>query len=73
MRWIPLDGKKEPPFEKKMIILLGGTNSWAEVNLKEIKTTFSKKEYIFYHAQDIEQEYTTASHYMIPEPPKNNQ
>ena len=72
--WIELNGKKEPQFDTKMIVLLGnGTKNWYEVFLKKIETTSTGREYVFTHAQDSEIEYTTATHYMIPEPPKNNQ
>lgn len=71
MRWIPLDGKKEPPFNIKMIILIGA--NWQEVALKKIETIATGKQYTFCKVLDSDLEYNNASHYMIPEPPKNNQ
>lgn len=72
MKWIPLDGKKEPEFNVKMIILLGEVG-WQEVTLKKIESLATGKVYTFCKVLDTDLEYTTASHYMIPEPPKNNQ
>jgi hypothetical protein len=73
MKWIPLDGKKEPNFDVKMIILLSGTMSWAEVYLKKIEIASSGKEYTFAQAGDSDLEFTSASHFMIPELPKTKE
>lgn len=68
--WIELNGKKEPPFDKRMIVLLQGTNAWAEVFLKKKEETSEGKSYIFHKPDDYDYEIYTATHYMIPEPPK---
>ena len=68
--WIELNGKKEPPFKTEMLIMLAGTNAWVPAILKEKRETDNGRSYVFYNLVDPELEYQSASHYMIPEPPK---
>jgi hypothetical protein len=65
MKWIPLDGKKEPPFEQKLIV--GVEAAWDEAYLEKIETKAYGKEYTF---RKGETEITNVTHYMIVEPPK---
>jgi len=68
MNWIKLDGKKEPPFDTKMIIALAGEEfNYVSVYLEKIETMSHGKEYIF---RCMDNEYTDATHYCIPTEPK---
>lgn len=70
MKWIELNGKKDPPFNKEILIWYEG--DWKIASLNEITLTANGKLYEFEFAFD--QTVTTkATHYMIPEPPKDNQ
>lgn len=70
MKFIPLDGKKEPPASTKMIIFFKD-NSWVEAYLKRIEFTGHRKDYVF--SDGLSEEYNDATHYLLIEPPKNNQ
>jgi hypothetical protein len=66
MKWIPLDGKKEPPFEKKLIV--GVEDAWDEAYLEKIETRTLRKEYTF---RKGEHEITGVTHYMLIDPIPN--
>jgi hypothetical protein len=69
-KWIELNGKKEPPFDTKMIVI-DKSGSWSQCWLKEKKETIAGKEYVF--GREELDDIKDATHYMIPEPPKINQ
>lgn len=71
MKWISLDGKKDPLFDKKYMVLRDDGH-WEPGYLKEIKHNAKGKEYVWndVYSEEI-QHYTT--HYMEIELPKNNQ
>lgn len=70
MRWIELNGKKDPPFDQKILISI--QNHWHEAELKKIETTLTGTYYTFCKTGDSEVEYMNASHFAIPEPPKTD-
>lgn len=67
MRWIKLDGKKEPAFHQKVLVI-NKSGEWNKAWIKEINTTHEGKKYIFCTEEitDIKD----ATHYMVIEPPK---
>lgn len=70
MKWIPLDGRKEPPFDNPVLIWV--QDKWKVATLSEIRQTSDGKVYEFEYGFDHS---TTdeATFYLSPEPPKNNQ
>lgn len=70
MKWVELNGIKDPAFDCKMLVLdMMGT--WHECWLKEKKETIGGKEYVF--AREEKDDIKDATHYMLIEPPKDNQ
>lgn len=67
MKWIPLDGKKHPPFSEKLLVI-DKSGSWKEAWLSEKKETQTGLKYIF-SAEEID-DITDATHYLMIEPPK---
>lgn len=70
MKWIELNGKKDPPFNKLLLIVIN--EEWKVATLSEISMTGEGKIYEFEFGFD-QSTTTEATHYFIPEPPKNNQ
>lgn len=70
MKWIPLDGKKEPDFNER-VLMMNAKGEWDSGCLSEIITTEKGKKYLF-NADDEGHQWTDITHYMIIEPPKNN-
>lgn len=73
MKWIKLDGKKEPVFKQEYLLWFpevdkGESVNWSSGQLKSIEHTESGKEYLFLN--DENQVLSGASHYAIVEPPK---
>lgn len=64
MKWLPLNGKKEPPFATSLIIGWIGKDYFVKAQLTEINTKPTTKEYVF---KDSENEYNDATHYFIPD------
>lgn len=69
MKWIPLDGKKDPPFETDLIAWKD--TFWLPVVLKEKMQSKNGVTYTFIN-QVTKDELTGFTYYMIPESPKNN-
>lgn len=72
MRWIKLDGKKDPSATEPVLIWMktGDVEWWAKGILSCIVFSGSKKGYVFSSAADSSIEYTDATHYAIIEKPK---
>lgn len=68
MKWIPLDGKKEPKFNYELVILMDD-GGWLAGCLKSITQDSDGKKYVFINYMDGT-EINNATHYMVPEPPK---
>lgn len=71
MRWIPLDGKKEPDFNERVLIM-NNKGEWDSGCLSEITSTGRGKKYIF-DSDDQGHQWNDITHFMRIEPPKNNQ
>lgn len=77
LKWIPLDGKKDPQVGKRYVVV-NKRGEWDKMGLEEIKITSSGKTYVFH---DLEGSmYTDMTHYLDIEsniqkiePPKNSQ
>lgn len=69
MKFVPLDGKKDPPFGKKLIIICKD-EYWTQAFLTKIETTDIGKSYLFNNGENKHED---ATHFMEIEPPKNNQ
>lgn len=63
-RWTPLDGKKDPPANRKLLI--ANKERWHEAYLARIEFN-ADKEYVFKQNED---EYTGYTHYMVIDLPK---
>lgn len=72
MKFIPLDGKKQPDFNERVIISFED-GSWAEAWLAAVTETEDGKTYVFKGTDEQETEHNNATHYLIVAPPKNNQ
>lgn len=70
MKWIELNGKKDPLFHKEMLVI-NKAGGWNKAWLKEINITHYEKAYVF-SAEEIP-DIKDATHFMYIEPPKNNQ
>jgi hypothetical protein len=70
MKWIELNGKKDPIFHQEVLVI-SKTGRWDKAWIKEVITTHEGKKYIF-SAEEIE-DIKDATHFMYIEPPKNNQ
>lgn len=68
MKWIKLDGKKEPAFNERVLIL-NSKNEWEDGTLSEITHTSNGKAYIFEYGTEG-QTRTDITHYMEIEFPK---
>lgn len=68
-KWIPLDSKKEPPSNKRLLITFDD-GGWTEAVLRRIEFSGDLKTYVF--GMD-DNEWNDATHYMIIQTPKNNQ
>jgi|KBSSwiStaDraftv2_1062776.scaffolds.fasta_scaffold238494_3 hypothetical protein len=71
MKWVELNGKKDPPFNEELLIWLEEFNDWKIASLNSITLTPKGKVYEFEFAFDNSTT-TKPTHYMIPESPKNN-
>lgn len=69
MKWNRLPDK-EPPFDTELLIWVD--NDWKVATLTEIKSSGAGKIFVFAFAWD-ESTTQSATHWYIPEPPKNNQ
>jgi hypothetical protein len=67
MKWIPLDGKKEPEFHKECLVI-NKSGGWNKAWIKEITQTHNGKSYTF-SAEEIP-DILDATHFMYIEPPK---
>ena len=63
MKWIPLNGKKDPAFATNLIIGWAGNDLFIKAQLTEINTKAIGREYVF---KDGENEYNDATHYFVP-------
>ena len=70
MKWIPLNGKKDPEFNISYALHDG--DEWFKGELTQIQTTPAGKEYNFQN-KETGDNYTGITHYMKIEPPKNKQ
>lgn len=72
MKFVPLDGKKQPDFNQRVIISFED-GSWAEAWLESVTEDQGGKMYKFKGTDDNETEHNNATHFLLIEPPKNNQ
>lgn len=72
MKFIPLDGKKQPAYNQKVIISFKDA-SWAAAWLQTCTEDEHGKKYLFKGDDEYGTEYINATHYMEVETPKNNQ
>lgn len=68
MKWIKLDGKKEPAFNKRVLIM-NDKGEWTDGTLSEITHKSNGKEYIFDSGTEGHQ-FNDITHYMEIELPK---
>lgn len=68
MKQIALDGKKDPPFNVKMIVWF--RDGWEALYLQKIEQTERGKYYVFWNGTEEESELSGATHYCIPTEPK---
>lgn len=67
MKFIPLDGKKEPSFGQKVVVI-NKHNDWSEAFLAEKKESINGIQYTF-HREDAP-DIIDATHFLLIEPPK---
>ncbi len=67
MRWIKLDGKKDPEFAVQYALHDG--HEWFKGELINIQTSVTGKEYTF-HNKETGDSYEGITHFMYIEPPK---
>lgn len=62
MKWIKLDGKKDPPF-KQSLIAINMQGVWDNLYLDEIRHTLDGKQYVFKDQEG--NSYTDCTHYLV--------
>ncbi len=76
-KWIKLDGKKDSPHNEAVALWIhpesSGMGFWAKGTLSRIEFVGNGKKYVFDTVPVSDYQYTDATHYMIIEPPKDNQ
>lgn len=71
MKWIKLDGNKEPDFYKSILIYIQSGNAWHPAHLLEKKETTEGKTYAFARLDTSERLIVVnATHFMYIDPPK---
>lgn len=68
MKWIKLDGKKEPDFNERVLIV-NGKGEWDSGQLSEIIATGNGKRYLF-DSDDEGHQWNDITHFMRIELPK---
>jgi hypothetical protein len=70
MKWIPLDGKKDPEFDTKILVVTTH-GEWHQCWLKERKETIAGKEYSF--GLEEQDDIKNATHFMVIELPNTKE